>query len=153
MPHGCCRTWCGHSRAITPCLSSSCYHDIVISTQISLSPSTSGTVGVSSLRRRDRLSHTADRCYSLVVIQNIPDEPPKAPASYRVRRVRPGGASGGYRASKSCLGDFFGSSPCSRCSRLLVRYTLDCISRARPLRHPTAFLTTRAFYRSDSGPP
>ncbi len=29
---------------------------------------------------------------------------------------------------------------------------LDCLSRACPLWHPTAFLTTRAFYGSDSGP-
>ncbi len=28
-------------------------------------------------RRRVRFSHTADHCYSLVVIQNIPDKPPK----------------------------------------------------------------------------
>ncbi len=61
------------------------------------------------------------------------------------------GASGGCRASKGCLGDLFGSSPYSRCSRP-VRCILDCLSRACPFRHPTAFLTTRAFYGSDSSP-
>ena len=60
-------------------------------------------------------------------------------------------ASGGCWASKSCLGDFVGSSTCSCRSRLLVRCVLDCLSRACPLWHPTAFLNTRPFYRGDSG--
>ncbi len=68
-------------------------------------------------------------------------------------RVAVVGASGGCRASKSCLGDFVGSLPCSRRSRLLVHCILDCLSRACPLWHHTAFLTTRVFYGGDSGPP
>ncbi len=107
MPHWCCRTWCGHSRAVTPCLSSCCYHYIVISMQISLSPSNSGTVGVSSLRRRVHFSHTADHCYSLVVIQNIPDEPPKCASSCGVQASSSGwcveGISGLKKLSRGFL--------------------------------------------------
>ncbi len=98
MPHWCCQSWCGHSRAVTPCLSSCCYHDIVISLQISLSPSTSGTVRVSSLRRRVRFRHTADHCYSLVIVQNILDEPPK------VRVLVASRASSGSGASREGIG-------------------------------------------------
>ena len=124
--------------------------------QITLSPTTVGMVVLSSPRRCIRFSHTADHCHSLVVVQNIPDEPPKVRSL--VWRPRASGwcvvgASEGCRASKSCIGDFIGSLPCSRRPRLLVLCILDCLSRACPLWHPTAFLTTRAFYGGDSGPP
>ncbi len=130
---------------------------ILLFRSISLSPSKRRTVEVSSLRRQVRFSHTVDHCYSLVVVQNIPDEPPKHASSCGVassgRAGRLGGASWRYRASKSCLGGFLASLPYIRCSHLPIRYLLDCLSRARPLRHLTAFITTRAFYCSDSGPP
>ncbi len=99
------------------------------------------------------LSH----CGSLLLTGSRPEYPGRAPKARLWHRcMRPGrlgGASRQYQASKSCLGDFLGSLLYLRCSRLPVCYILHCLSRARPLRHPTAFLTTRAFYCSDSGPP
>ncbi len=73
-------------------LYSCCYHGIVISVksqrftkfigalqeQIALSPTTVRMVVLSSPRRCIRFSHTADHCHSLVVVQNVQDEPPKS---------------------------------------------------------------------------
>ena len=87
MSHWYCRTWCGCSRAVTPCLSSCCYHDIVISVNFAKSLKLRDCRGFTSLASGS--FHTSGHCYPLVVVQNIPDEPPKhAVASQRVASVR-----------------------------------------------------------------
>ncbi len=67
--------------------------------RIALSPTTVGMVVLSSPRRCICFSHTADHWHSLVVVQNILDEPPKARFSLWHPHVRVCGAPGGRRAS------------------------------------------------------
>ncbi len=119
---------CGCSRAVTPCLSSCCYHDFVISVNFA-----------KSLKFRDRRSFTslasgsfhsritATHWYASRISRTSPQSASVA-SRWCVRVcVVSSGSSGLHRLSKG----FVGSSPCLR-RRFQVRYTLNYLSRARP---------------------
>ncbi len=111
-------------------------------------------VVLSSPRRCIRFRHTADHCHSLVVVQNIPDEPPKSAVV----------ASCACRPGASYVGRVPGFQKLSRgfCRLIALLPSLPPPGSLYPglpksslpsLRHPTAFLTTRAFFGGDSDPP
>ncbi len=130
-----CRTRCGCSRAITPCLSLCCYHDFVILVNFNFSQ-VPQIPGLSEYHLTGvRFVSLPDHCYSLVCIQNIPDEPPKRAFCGVARRwcIRAcvvlkssglHGLSGGFSLARRPVSD--GTSLSA------VRYTLDFLSRARP---------------------
>ena len=92
-----------------------------------------GNIGFLSLQHRVRFNHTSDHCYSLVVVHKIPDEPPKLAVACRACCPGVSGSSvvsSGLR--KLSRGFSLARRPAPTfSSRLLARYLLDCLSRAR----------------------
>ncbi len=118
-------TWCRGRRAVTSCLSSRCYYDFSISVNFA-----------KCLKFRDyrscsltgvRVVYLPDYCYSLVCLQNNPDEPPKHGCGMRRALVRPGvimrvvAKVSGPLVQGFCL---VAPPPAAR-SRPAVRYILD----------------------------
>ena len=112
MPHWYRRTWCGCSRAVTPCLSSCCYHDIVISVNFAKSLKFRDCRGFTSLASGS--FHTPGHCDSLVVVQNILDEPPKVLWRRTCRVQVLCHVVEGSGLLKLSRGFLFSSSPCPR---------------------------------------
>ena len=75
MPHWCCRTLCGCRRAVTPCLSSCCYHDIVISVNFAKSLKKKDCRGFVSPTSGSFQSH----CGPLLLTGSRPEYPGRAP--------------------------------------------------------------------------
>ncbi len=126
---GCCRTWCGGSRAVTPCLSSCCNHDFVISVNFSKSLKFRDRRGFTSLVSGSFHSRITDTYWYAFRISR------RTPKAHLICGVH-AGASGSHASKSSGLsrlsrGFIFGSLAQLR-RRFPGRYTPDYLSRARP---------------------
>ena len=152
-------TWCRGSRAVTPCLSSHCYHDFSISVNFKLRAyrsCTSLASGLSSSRI------TATHWYASRISRTSPQRTPVA--SRWCVRVRHTSSSKFRGLSKLSRGFVFGwlvapLSPTAR-SRPTFRYILDLpqsspsLPAARSMASPTPEYSTTVFqvHRRGSNP-